>query len=81
MLWEFFSHGNLSLFLRILNHSLEGGAGGVGLESEGKSADWTIFEISGVVFSRYRSKQCQDLRCTIVKKKIDINISAKIRRS
>jgi len=60
MLWEFFSHGSLSLFLRILNQSLDGGAGGVALESEGKSAEWTILERSGVVFSGYRSKQCQD---------------------
>jgi hypothetical protein len=60
MLWEFFSNGNLSLFLRILNQSLDGGVGGVALESEGVSAEWTILERSGVVFSGYRSKQCQD---------------------
>jgi hypothetical protein len=60
MLWEFFSHGNSRLFLRILNQSLERGAGGVALESESKSAEWTIFERSDAVFSGYRCKQCQD---------------------
>jgi hypothetical protein len=60
MLRVFFSHGNLSLFLKILNQSLEGDAGGVALESERKSAEWAILDRSGVVFGRYRSRQCQD---------------------
>jgi hypothetical protein len=87
-LLAFFYHGNLSLFLRILNWSATEsktfrcptittgkGVGGVTLESESRRAEWAIWE-KCVVFSGYQNKQCQDCGAWLLKNQFDINKSA-----